>query len=608
MIVKMKKASFIFLDSEKDSALEKVREAGVVHLEQDFSGSSETLASLTAGCDRLEKAHAALDEKVKAADVEYSPEAAEALADSILEKLDARKEAEEKRSSIAADLVKWEPWGDFDPSEVSILRSRGVDLRFYEKSKAEWDTISSSCRTFTVNSTKTTVYGVVAATGEESFPETEAVQLPEFGISELQKQDLAEKERIAAIDAELVELSPKKGLLEKRLAVLTQDVEYESLRSGLGNEDLLVYFTGYLPAREADNVKELAAGNGWALVLSDPTEEDMVPSLVENNKAVGLIQPLFNILEVLPGYREMDISLDFLLSFTLFFAMLVGDAGYGTLFLLITLFVRMKSKKGGPAFNLMYLLSTAAIVWGVLTGNWFGSVTLGNWAPLKGLVLPQIAAFPELFDGVGDSSDTIKFMCFVIGTVQLCIARLKNFIFKLPALAAFEQLGWLTMLTGIYHIVLFLVLGMGPIPPYALKLIGGGLIVVIVFSKQEKGVNFFKGVLRGLNPIGLFTLFLDSIGLLSDIISYIRLFAVGLAALAIAVSFNAMAAPLMVSGSIFAMIGGALILLLGHALNIVMGALSLIVHGVRLNMLEYSGHLDMEWSGFKYKPFKAEKL
>ena len=113
MIVKMKKASFIFLDSEKDSALEKVREAGVVHLEQDFSGSSETLASLTAGCDRLEKAHAALDEKVKAADVEYSPEAAEALADSILEKLDARKEAEEKRSSIAADLVKWGTLGGF---------------------------------------------------------------------------------------------------------------------------------------------------------------------------------------------------------------------------------------------------------------------------------------------------------------------------------------------------------------------------------------------------------------------------------------------------------------------------------------------------------------
>ncbi|MDC7239435.1 MAG: V-type ATP synthase subunit I [Spirochaetales bacterium] len=607
MIVKMKKASFIFLDSEKDGALEKIREAGVVHLEQDFTGSSDTLTSLTAACDRLEKAHAALDTKVKADEVKYSAEAAESLADSILGKLEALKEAEERRHAIASDLVKWEPWGDFDPSEISILRSRGVDLRFYEMSRADWAGLSSDYRTFEVSASKAAVYGIVAATGDEDFPEAEAVQLPEFGITELQKQDQIEEKKIADIEAELVKLSPQKGLLEKRLAVLTQDVEYESLRSGLGNEDLLVYFNGFLPVREAEKVKALAAENGWALILSDPTEEDVVPSLVENNKVVGLIKPLFNILEVLPGYREMDISLDFLISFTLFFAMLVGDAGYGTLFLLITLIVRIKAKKGGPGYNLMFLLSSAAIVWGVLTGNWFGSVALGSWAPLKGLVLPQIAAFPELFDGVGDSSDNIKFMCFVIGTVQLCIARLKNFFFKLPSLAAFEQLGWLTMLTGIYHIVLFLVLGMGPIPDYALKLIGGGLIVVIVFSKQEKGVNFFKGVLRGLNPIGLFTLFLDSIGLLSDIISYIRLFAVGLAALAIAVSFNAMAAPLMVSGSIFAMVGGALILLLGHALNIVMGALSLIVHGVRLNMLEYSGHLDMEWSGFKYKPFKAEQ-
>lgn len=603
MIVKMKKASFIFLDAEKDSALKQIRKAGAVHLKQDFSGSSDALSTLNSAYDRMEKAHMMLDPKVKVQDESYSAEAADALVTEVLEILDARKDAEDKRNSIASDLVKWEPWGDFDPSEVSILRSRGVDLRFYEMSKQDWDKLSESCRTYTVSTTKSAVFGIVAVTADEELPEIEAVQLPEFGISELKQQDQAKEKRIVEIEEQLLALAPRRGLLEKRMTVLEQDIQYESLRSGLGNEESLVYFTGFIPGRDGDVIKSLAAENGWAVILSEPTEEDIVPSLVENNRLVTTIKPLFDILDVLPGYREMDISLDFLISFTLFFAMIIGDAGYGTLFLLIAIFVRLRSKKGGPGFNLMYLLSFGAIAWGLLTGNWFGSQTLGSWEPLKGLVIPQIAAFPELFSADLDSGNTIKYMCFVIATVQLCIARFKNFVFKMPSVVAFEQLGWLSMLLGIYHIVLFLVLGISPIPPYAMKMIGGGLIAVIVFGQQEKGVNFFKGVLRGLNPIGLFQLFLDSISLLSDIISYIRLFAVGLASLAIAISFNAMAAPMMQEPGV-AMVGGALILLLGHSLNIVMGALSLIVHGVRLNMLEYSGHLDMEWSGFKYEPFK----
>jgi V/A-type H+-transporting ATPase subunit I len=190
-------------------------------------------------------------------------------------------------------------------------------------------------------------------------------------------------------------------------------------------------------------------------------------------------------------------------------------------------------------------------------------------------------------------------MCFIIGTFQLSLARIKNFIFKMPSLQAFAQLGKLSMLIGIYYVVLFLVLGIGPVPQYALYMIAGGLGAVVVLGEQQRGQNFFKGVLLGV--AGLFTTFLDSISLLSDIISYIRLFAVGLASLAIASSFNAMAAPLMEGP---AMIGAILILLLGHTLNIVMGALSLIVHGVRLNMLEFSGHLDMEWSGVKYEPLE----
>ena len=563
----------------------------------------KTLTTLTAEKDRIVRALSRLDVKADQEEYSYSEDKARNLCGKVLDVLDSIKETEEKLNLIREDLIWWEPWGDYDPSEVAILKSKGVELHFYETAKAEWEAFSKDYRSFVVSSVKNTVYGVIVVAEGETAPEADSVKLPEYGVSELLKQKLHMEDKLKGLNEVLEQFSGQQNMLKDLQKYVEQDIEYHEVRTGLGNEENLDYFSGFMPARNREKIQTLAAENGWAVILSEPAEDDVVPSLVENNRVVNTIKPLFDILEVLPGYREMDISLDFLISFTLFFAMIIGDAGYGTLFLLITILVRLKSKKGGPGFNLMYLLSAGTVLWGVLTGNWFGSQALGSWEPLKNLVIPQISAFPELFGADIDSSSTIKYMCFVIATIQLCIARLKNFIFKMPSLVAFEQLGWLTMLLGIYHVVLFLVLGISPIPPYAMNMIGGGLIAIILFGQQEKGVNFFKGVLKGLNPIGLFQLFLDSISLLSDIISYIRLFAVGLASLAIAVSFNAMAAPMMAEPGV-AMVGGALILLLGHTLNIVMGALSLIVHGVRLNMLEYSGHLDMEWSGFKYEPFK----
>ncbi|MCG8481101.1 MAG: V-type ATP synthase subunit I, partial [Spirochaetales bacterium] len=132
----------------------------------------------------------------------------------------------------------------------------------------------------------------------------------------------------------------------------------------------------------------------------------------------------------------------------------------------------------------------------------------------------------------------------------------------------------------------------------------GGLAAVFLFGSQQEGSGFFAGILRGLG--GFITTALDGISAFSDIISYIRLYAVGLASLAIAEAFNGMAQGIGASmdGAVGA-IAAALVLFLGHTLNLAMGALSVVVHGVRLNMLEFSGHLGMEWTGVEYAPFKT---
>ena len=187
--------------------------------------------------------------------------------------------------------------------------------------------------------------------------------------------------------------------------------------------------------------------------------------------------------------------------------------------------------------------------------------------------------------------------------MHISIAHIWSFIRQSkdkPFIRSLAQLGWLTMVLGLYYLVLNMVLSSEkyPVPIHATWMIACGLLFIIIFSRQEG--RFFHGVAMGF--ANLLTTFLSSISAFADIISYIRLFAVGLAGIEISKSFNGIAASL--GTTIPGIITGGIILLLGHSLNLAMGSLSVVVHGIRLNMLEFSGHLGMEWSGKPYKPFK----
>jgi V/A-type H+-transporting ATPase subunit I len=245
----------------------------------------------------------------------------------------------------------------------------------------------------------------------------------------------------------------------------------------------------------------------------------------------------------------------------------------------------------------MMLMSVGTVVWGALTGTWFGSATLASLPWLSWMTIPAISSFDPR------SSETIKYICFITGTIHISIAHLWNFIRQArqkPFIRALAQWGWLFLVLGLYYLVLSLVLSRErfPLPASAAWLIGTGLVMIIVFSRQEG--RFFHGIAMG--AANLLSTFLSGISAFSDIISYIRLFAVGLATVEIAKSFNAMAAGM--AHDALGILLASVVLLLGHSLNLAMGALSVIVHGVRLNMLEFSGHLGMEWTGRPYKPFK----
>ena len=496
-------------------------------------------------------------------------------------------------------------WGDFDPQAVKDL-SGVAELHFYRMDKKEYRAL---CRSETLAFIRLRSVGkaeTVALIGraDETLHAAE-FRLPERSLSQLEQDAADLKAEIAECDRILTESAAYLKSYAKQLLKMRNEVEYSSADASLNAENGIVWITGYIPQTETEKFVGAAKEHGWAWLIDDADENDAaVPTKVRYNKATALIKPLFDILGTVPGYREYDISFWFLAFFALFFAMIIGDAGYGALFLVGTVILNVRMKKLTNVTLLLYLLSAATVVWGALTGTWFGLEGAMKVPFLKALVIPGFANYPEYFDVTAtQAQNNVMKFCFSIGVIQLALACVMNIRRKIcgRSLAWVADLGWLLAVCALYFMVLYLVIGETVNLAIVASVIGAGFLLVVFFGGMSPEKTFAQGLKAGLG--NTFTTFLNTISAFGNVMSYIRLFAVGMASLAIAQSFNDMASGF--GGAL--VIVGIVIMIVGHALNIVMGFLSVVVHGVRLNLLEFSGQLGMEWTGIAYDPFRELK-
>ncbi|MCL2792905.1 MAG: hypothetical protein FWD87_07420 [Spirochaetaceae bacterium] len=604
MIVKMKKVSLVILDSTREESLEKLRKLGVVHIAREYRATEATNA-LIEKKTFFEKTIFALPKlKKETKSTSGKPDLAEAEkvvaeANSIMDKINGLQDGKEKDKK---EILNLEPWGDFNPSTVSSLEQSGFSLGFYVLTKEQFKNLPKDVKYVKVNKIKDTVYILAIFLKGEAPVEIagEKLFLPAAGLKQLSENIKKKDEEIVNLKKELEKFAEKKNVIEEGLKELNVAIEFESVNAEMNTEDRFSYISGYLPVNLVDELKAEASVNNWALLIRDPSSEDNPPTLIKNNRFVEFLKPLLTFLDVTPGYKEFDISFFFLLFFIPFVGMIVGDAGYGAVFLTATILLRFTVPKfRGRIFGLFFVLSCSIIAWGTMTGNWFGSETISKLPLIAALTIPQIAAFSEV-----DTSETVRQLALGIGMVQLTVGILINFARKMPSLVAFANFGWLFVLYGMYFVVQFFVIGGDSINPLALKLISIGFFLLIIFSYQEKGKNFFKGTLVGLawSPLTA----LNCIDILANIISYIRLFAVGLAGWAVASNFNAIAAGVANTGGTAAIIGAAAIVVVSQTFNIALCTLAVVVHGVRLNMLEFGSKVGMEWTGYPYSPFKKE--
>lgn len=641
MIVPMKKVSLIVLEKERREALRNLRKLGVLHVEE-LQGSGDELASCKEQNSKIVKALGLLSEiklgkKESVSQTLIGKEAAFAAAQKVFALTDEKKSCIDKITADRAELDRLSKWGSVDPADFSALAEKGIYLSLYEIPSDKYALIGDAAETVLVQSPVpdkahkrfvlfSTANPVQGERPEGIPPEAYQVPLPRVSTEGLKDEISQSRKRIEEIESELKSLVQYKDAMKDSVQELDKDIEFENLYSGMGVEEKLSWLTGFVPVDSLKNFEASAKKEKWAYAVSDPGEDDNVPTKLKNNKFVSLIYPLTDFLGTVPGYHEYDISGWFLMFFIVFFGMIFGDGGYGALVTAASLIFILKSvvkkQKIAPMLNLVLLLGIATMVWGAVTCTWFGI------EPEKLPVWLRMISVPPISNAYGDlqwlpfwTSDTssgtlttannLQIFCFTLALIQLCVAHLKGMVRYAgeKSLKCISEFGSFIELIGMYWVVLSMVVSGDLFPmvggdvfglPWgtiSLVLVCAGFGLSFIFANYEGSIG--KSILESVKNI--ISVLLGVVNVFSDIVSYIRLWAVGLAGAAISGTVNEMAGPLIGHAVLFLVL--IILLVFGHGLNMILNLLSVIVHGVRLNTLEFSNHLGMSWSGFKYKPF-----
>jgi len=641
MIVPMKKVSLIVMSDKKKEVLKKLRRLGLIHIEIT-EGSGNRLSELNEQISLLENAIFAVSENIKKNIELKDVSAVEAFntAEKILTLIEKKKTVHSQISILQAELDRIKSWGEINLDDLSLLSEKGIEFFFYEMPKKEYLMLNNNIKTLVLKSFKATVRFAVVQTdsniNEETAENLDMLEIYRFNLPKISTDEIRYKlceyeKQLLSIEEELLNYAGYSQSMKNAVITFQKEIEFETYATGMKEEEIndnvkksisISHFSGYIQEEDLEKLKTTAKDNSWGLLIKDPTPDDDVPTKLKNNKFVSLIYPLTDFIGTVPGYFEYDISGWFLGFILVFFGIIFGDGGYGLLIcsaagaLIINALRKKQSVQ--PAYLLIALLGGATVLWGLLTCTWFGIAAeqLPVW--LQKISLPVISNvyadkiwYPFWTQGTAGltTAQNVQIFCFTLALVQLTIAHIKGALRNRKSLKILGDIGSALQVIGMFYVVLTLVVnkevfGLGrvisgiPVGTISVVMIAIGFIMSFVFSNYEGSV--VKSILNSLTNI--VSILLGVVNIFSDIVSYIRLWAVGLAGAAISATVNELAGPLF--GNFVFIIFAIVLLVFGHGLNMILNILSVIVHGIRLNTLEFSSHLDMSWSGHKFKPFE----
>ncbi len=596
MIVRMKEILLFTSAHTVDATIQKLGELGVVDIKEVNPPQGDTIERCLQDIDNTNQALSILEQhelsdKISKDTVDTNGKDPKRIIGRLLKSKTVEKNIHNTIEDINSQLKFYDTWGkQFLKKDLDFLWQKDIFIRLYYIGKSQAKTLPEDKTIVTFPEKEGKVPVALFSQNVKDRLDFKEVTIPKLSYPALLDVKQRKERQLDQLKIFLNEQKAYEAILNDYSQFLEDRLNSETALESMGDiEGKVKFLRGYLPKDAVDRFTSIAKKEDWGYSISEPTNVDEVPVYIKNPKWISIINPMMKFIDIVPGYKEIDVSIYFLIAFALFFAMLVGDAGYGLIFLVLAIIFR---KKMAPQLRtLIFVLSGSTIIWGVLSGTYFGAEQIAQLPFLKDMVIPNISSF-----GV-DNINFMMHLSFLIGAIHLTVAhgiRVFQFINSIKALS---EVGWIALVWGLFFITEQLVLG-NPAPSWYNWLFIVGATLVVLFSKESNSFLKSMGASIANLPLSLISGF-------SDIVSYVRLFAVGMATAAVAASFNNMALPDGIAGmGVLDFVMAAIALLLGHTLNIALALMAVMVHGIRLNMLEFAGHLGVQFSGEAYKPFK----
>ncbi len=590
MIVPVRKYTFLVYHRDYDHFLDDLGELGVVHIiEKQTELDEETIDKL----DQLKLVKEAIsflkNRESKKKGTKIKEDGIE-LASVIKEKRNKLEVLSQRQISLIKEMHRAEPWGDFSRETIDKLKKEGLTLKFYVVSHKKFSPEWIKTHNVAIISRHQAQVHFVVVNKEDKEPfepqEAEEVKLPKRPVSEVIRERKHVEERMHNINEELDRFtSTALPHLEEAAKRLETETEYKRamLNTTEQADGKVKILEGFVSVDKRDALDEYLEKHSILYLSRKPDPDDNPPVELKNGKFARLFEPIAKLF-ALPSYQELDLTPLFAPFFMLFFGFCLGDAGYGLLFIIVGFIVRPRLKPSlRPIVSLAQFLGLGTVIFGALTGTFFG----------MNLIQADIPALESIKSFMLNSQQAF-YLAVIIGIVQIlfgigvhAVNRFKQYGFKY----ALPQIGWLMLLPG-----LGLYFGFKGFEVAGYILMFGGMSLILFWSDPK--ANIFGRIGKGLWDLYNIT------GVFGDVLSYIRLFALGVSSAILGLVINDISMSIKEGLPYVGPVLMVIFLLIGHLANIFISSLGAFVHPMRLTFVEFYKNAGFSGGGQAYKPFK----
>ena len=587
----MTKYNFILLSGDVEEFLKRIQGVGVMDITRSTKPVDEMSETLSSKAGNYRKALSLLKDVTPA---EFADKTYGDLAENVINTVNEKETMETQMAQLQKDMEDRLPWGQFDVKNFEKLEEHGLKLHFYKVKTSAMDPAwKDNYALSEISSDETSTYFVVVSDDENyNFPLKE-IPAPDSDCTDIEKKINELQYEIEKKYRHLAELKCHEKDIQKELdkTMSKLDLHLAHISGTKAAEDYITVLEGFAPTDKDAEIKQLLDKEEVLYLVEKAKVDDNPPIKLKNNKFVSMFELLTDMYGR-PKYNEFDPTVFISIFFMLFFAFCMGDAGYG----LVLIGASLLLKKAIPDIaKLGVTLGIATTIVGLLFHTFF-SMDMLTWSCIpdvvkKCMVPSQIAGF-----------DGTMVLAIIVGIVHLCLAMV------VKTYQTTKVNGFLNSL-GTWGWTLLIVGGI---------IVGGLALIGVIDSVVTKWILIVLGILSALgiyflndlhrNPLinfgsGLWETYNTATGLLGDVLSYLRLYALGLAGAKLGEAFNAIGLQALGDGGA-GWIAFILIVVIGHVLNVAMCILGAFVHPLRLNFLEFFKNSGYEGTGRKYNPLK----